>query len=126
MPAPRPSVYFAIRPWLYDALFAQPARQQLHSVAELSFADGDIESSAQLAQQIKGHDIVISGWGTPVFDAEVLAAAHSLRLIAHSAGTIKNLLPPPVFADGRRVTHAAAAMGIPVGGSDPAASSCWA
>ena len=114
MPAPRPSIFFAIRPWLYDALFTQPARQQLSSIAELSFQSGDLLSTRELARQIGGHDIVITGWDTPVFEAEVLAAAKSLRLIAHSAGTIKNLLPPPVFAEGRRVTHAAAAMAIPV------------
>ena len=69
---------------------------------------------AQLAQLISGRDIVITSWGTPRFSDRVLAAADRLQLIAHSAGTIKRLLPPAAFAEGRRVTHAAEAMAIPV------------
>ena len=72
-------------------------------------------SEAQLTRLIGGKDIVITGWGAPVFSrTRCWQPPTSLKLIAHSAGTIKRLLPPPVFADGRRVTHAAAAMAIPV------------
>lgn len=105
------SLLIAMRPALYQEIFAGAADKQLRNLAQLTFQSSreDLRSS-QLARQIGGHDIVITGWGTPVFDAEVLAAADRLRLIAHSAGTIKRMLPPAVFADGRRVTHAAAAM----------------
>ena len=114
MPA-KARILLALRPSLYAALFREAAQDRLNQLAELSWAGGEADISAsQLARRIGGHDIVITGWGTPTFDADVLAAADGLRLIAHSAGTIKLLLPPPVFADGRRVTHAAAAMAIPV------------
>ena len=104
-----------MRPALYQEIFAGSADEQLRKLAELAFQSSeDNLTSSELARQIGGHDIVITSWGTPVFDAEVLAAADRLRLIAHSAGTIKRKLPPPVFADGRRVTHAAAAMATAV------------
>ncbi|MEZ4656268.1 MAG: hypothetical protein R2911_01715 [Caldilineaceae bacterium] len=54
-------------------------------------------SAAELAQRIGGFDAVITGWGSPTFSAEVLDHANRLRLVAHSAGTIKKLLPPHVF-----------------------------
>ena len=44
-----------------------------------------------------------------------MAAAGRLKLIAHSAGTIKRMLPLPVFEHGTRVTHAASALAPPVG-----------
>ncbi len=108
-------ILIAMRPALYTELFAGAADAQLRDLGALSFQPGAGNlSSAGLARAIGGQDIVITGWGTPAFNADVLAAADRLRLIAHAAGTIKRLLPPAVFAQGRRVTHAAAAMAIPV------------
>lgn len=107
----RTSALIAIRPSLYETLFRGQADEQLREQAELTFQYGEDKlTSAELARQIGGHEIVVTGWGTPVFNAEVLAAADRLRLIAHSAGSIKRMLPPAAFADGRRVTHAAAVM----------------
>ena len=111
----KPSVLIAIRPSLYQEIFAGAPDACLRRLARLRFQRSEHKlSSSDLAGQIGGHEIVIAGWGTPVFTDEVLAAADGLRLIAHSAGTIKQLLPPAVFADGRRVTHAAAAMATAV------------
>jgi phosphoglycerate dehydrogenase-like enzyme len=67
-------------------------------------------SSSELAERISGFDVVVTGWGTPVFTDEVLKAADRMRLIAHTAGSIKRMLPPPVFARGIAVTHAASAI----------------
>jgi len=53
---------------------------------------------------------VITGWGTPPFTDQVLDAADRLRLVAHSAGSIRRMLPRPVFERGIRVTHAASAI----------------
>ncbi len=111
----KPSILIAIRPALYEDLFSHKADWQLRELGDLAFQDSAVNlTSEQLARQIGAHDIVITGWGTPVFNDEVLAAADRVRLIAHSAGTIKRLLPPAAFANGRRITHAAAAMAVPV------------
>ena len=37
-------------------------------------------------------DILITGWGCPAIDREVLAIAPRLKLIAHAAGTVKGFL----------------------------------
>ena len=109
-------ILVAIRPALYADLFGGDSDRRLRQVGELHFAAGDSNlTSADLANVIGGFDIVVTGWGAPKFTPEVLAAADKLRLIVHSAGTIKRLLPPPVFAAGRRVTHVAAALAPPVG-----------
>lgn len=111
----KPNILIAMRPALYDQLFAAAQQERLEALGDLTMQDSeDNLSEAQLTRLIAGKDIVITCWGTPTFSDVVLAAADRLKLIAHSAGTIKRLLPPPVFAAGRRVTHAAAAMAIPV------------
>ncbi|MBV7329552.1 hydroxyacid dehydrogenase [Chloroflexi bacterium TSY] len=48
--------------------------------------------------------------GITAFIDDVLSAANRLRLIAHSAGSIKRMLPPNVFKKGIAVTHAATAI----------------
>jgi phosphoglycerate dehydrogenase-like enzyme len=59
-------------------------------------------------------DILITGWGCPAIDGEVLAIAPRLKLIAHAAGTVKGFLSPEVFDRGITVTHAAEANAVPV------------
>ena len=111
----KPKILIALRPALYDLLFADEQKERLATMGDLSLPTGAGNlTEAQLVALIGGIDIVITSWGTPRFSDAVLAAADRLKLIAHSAGTIKLLLPPPVFAAGRRVTHVAYSMSIPV------------
>ena len=108
----QPNVLVSLPATLYGMLFTEDADAALRAAARLTFnADGRNWTSDELAARLPGFDAVITGWGTPVFADGVLASAGQLRLIAHSAGTIKSMLPPPVFARGIAVTHSAAAMG---------------
>ena len=43
----------------------------------------------ELGAAVRGMDICVTGWGTPVFDEAVLAQADRLRLIAHTGGSVK-------------------------------------
>jgi phosphoglycerate dehydrogenase-like enzyme len=108
---PQPNVLVTLTPSLFQQLFSPEAQSRLQAVAQLRFNEEDRNwSSAELAQHIGGYDAVITGWGTPTFTPEVMAAADRLRLIAHSAGSIKKMLPPHVFDSDVQVTHAAAAI----------------
>ncbi len=112
----KPKILIAIRESLYRDLFAAEEDRRLRQLGRLDFAVSDENlTSRQLADAVGDVDIVITGWGAPVFTDEVLAGADTLKLIAHSAGSIKRLLPPPVFKHGTRVTHVAAALAPPVG-----------
>ncbi len=101
----------AIPPQLYRQLFDNAADNALRELVEITFNTEERNwDSTELARRLVGHDLVITGWGTPIFTPEVVAAATELKLIAHSAGSVKTLLPPPVFAQGINVTHAAVAI----------------
>ena len=111
----KPNILIALRPALFDQLFAQAQQERLRALGDVTMqAQAGNLTEAQLVGLVGGQDIVITSWGTPAFSAAVLAAADRLKLIAHSAGSIKRLLPPTVFAAGRRVTHVAYSMSIPV------------
>lgn len=115
MSVDKPNILIAMRPSLFDQLFAEDQQTRLRKLGNVTMpAQAGNLSEAQLTEQIGGQEIVITGWGTPPFTAGLLAAADRLELIVHSAGSIKLMLPAAVFADGRRVTHVAYSMSIPV------------
>jgi phosphoglycerate dehydrogenase-like enzyme len=53
-------------------------------------------TSERLAQEIGGYDAVVTGWGSPPFTAAALQNADRLKIVAHSAGSIKALFPREV------------------------------
>jgi phosphoglycerate dehydrogenase-like enzyme len=50
----------------------------------------------QVAAQIKGFDALVTGWGVPPLTSKVFESADQLRIIAHSAGSVKGFLPQEV------------------------------
>lgn len=107
----RPRVLVVPPPVLYRELFTPAADAALRTFADVTFNTREERwTTSDLAAALPGIDAVITGWGTPSFSDEVLHDADRLRLIAHSAGSVKALLPPPVFERGIAVTSAASAL----------------
>ena len=63
---------------------------------------------------LKGAEVLLTGWGCPRLDTEVLIRAPGLRAVVHAAGTVKNHVTEAVFERGIQVTSAAAANAVPV------------
>lgn len=106
-----PKIFVNLPPHLYRELFAPDADATLRTLADVAFRDDDRGlTSRELAAVLPGYDAVITGWGTPPFTDEVLDAADRLRLIAHSAGSVKAMLPEAVFDRDMAITHAASAI----------------
>ena len=55
-------------------------------------------------------DVVVTGWRSPKFTDEVLAAAANLKLIVHSAGSIRFMLDDHSIGNGFEISTVAAAM----------------
>lgn len=49
-------------------------------------------TTRQLAEEIRGFDGLVTGWGTPNLDESVFENADKLKIIAHSAGSVKGFL----------------------------------
>jgi phosphoglycerate dehydrogenase-like enzyme len=95
---------FALTPAVMDRLTA--------------FADVDarllVSDFAKHSDVVARADFLLTGWGSPRVTDAVLEAAPRLRLIAHSAGTVKIHLSDAVWRRGIAVTSAAPANAVPV------------
>jgi len=100
---------------LLSAVFSKEARSRLDSVADV-ISDRVLTefSSARSQQVLKDVDALITGWGCPVITESVLELAPRLRLIAHSAGTVRAHVERSCWDRGITVTTAAQANAIPV------------
>lgn len=106
---PKPEVFIAITKTLRKTLFSPASEERLAELFAVRGGDRDDRlSSEDLAQRIGGCTAVITGWGTPEITPGVLSAASDLRIIAHSAGSVRRLIPKAALEQGIVVTHAAA------------------
>lgn len=103
----------ALDPQLASNVFPDDVRQRLSRLVEI---DGLAARSAvdDHGSGLAKVEILLTGWGCPRLDANVLDQAPRLRAVFHAGGTVKQHLDPAVFARGITVSSAAAANAVPV------------
>jgi phosphoglycerate dehydrogenase-like enzyme len=107
----KPKILVAFRPSLYQLLYPRETDAALRAFGEVTYHDSEAKlSPEQLAARVPGYQALLTSWGTPRLTEEVLDAADQLQIVAHTAGSIKGMLPRPVFERGIVVTHAASAI----------------
>ena len=60
----------------------------------------------ELKEAVKGCDAVISGWGSIIYDKEVLDCVPNLKIIAHTAGTVASIVNEETYEKGVTVIGA--------------------
>ena len=111
----RPAIAFAMQPTRTQHVLPEALIRRLNTIGRVLDASpmqrfDDDRASKLLAET----EILITGWGSPTIDAAALALAPHLKLVAHSAGTVKGLLGDSLFDRGIFVSHAAQANALPV------------
>jgi phosphoglycerate dehydrogenase-like enzyme len=76
-------------------------------------AEGKV-TPEQAMELLKDADGCMTGWGSPCLSAEVLARAPKLRIMAHSAGSVKPFVSDALWARGIVVTSSAAQIAVDV------------
>jgi len=93
------------------ALYPPGHLAALQSLVQPTFNESGRELTEQeLVEMIPGREIAITSWKSPRFSEAVVARADRLRLILHSAGTVRPFVSRAVFERGITVTNANAAM----------------
>jgi len=111
----RPTVVLATLPAFAEQLFTPAHWQRLEAVCEVPDRSPltTFEEPRAVALLPRA-DILLTSWGCPPVDAQVLARAPRLRAIVHAAGTVKLHLGAACWERGLLVTAAAAANAVPV------------
>jgi phosphoglycerate dehydrogenase-like enzyme len=84
------------------------AEAALGTLADIRSPNGSGLIADELSELVAGATACVTGWGTPPIPESVLAESPQLGLIAHTAGSIRKLVPLAAVERGLRVSHAAA------------------
>lgn len=114
--ATRPHILVLPPPSLYRKLFSAESDARLRELGTITYNGDERDlTAADLAERIGPADIAITGWRCPQFTEDVFSHATRLKLVAHSAGSIKFMFENADEALSRvTITTAAAAMGASV------------
>ncbi|MCX5078520.1 hydroxyacid dehydrogenase [Streptomyces sp. NBC_00424] len=111
-PTTRPRALFAMGRRHRDALFAPAEIQRLTAYVDI---DPDHVAEELTEEPALEHaEILITSWGCPVLDEEVLTRAPALKAIVHAAGSVKHHVTQACWDRGLLVSSAAAANAVPV------------
>jgi phosphoglycerate dehydrogenase-like enzyme len=104
-----PRVALLLNRGMAEAVLGAENLAILRAVAETSGTEGLPEEleAKRATELLEGADACMTCWGTPGLTAEMLAAAPTLRLVGHAAGSVKSLIPDAAWKRGVRVTSAA-------------------
>ena len=97
---------FVLTKTLAKELFSQETVDFLASFADFNALSKlpDRITPEYMLETLADADVAVTCWRTPAFTDEMLERLPKLRLVAHAAGSIKNLVPKSFWQNGRRIT----------------------
>src|SRR5688500_3761879 len=109
----KPVVAMALGRSVHEMMFAPQDLARLRAAATV-FGPAESGALEHVAPLLKDATVAITGWGSAPFDDALLARCPNLRLVAHSAGSVKAIVTEALYDRGVKVTTAAAANAPPV------------
>ncbi|SDP36650.1 Phosphoglycerate dehydrogenase [Streptomyces sp. cf386] len=116
MPSPLPPrAVFAMDPVHLPLLFPAPLMTRLRQTSELdpALVVRDFTDPAA-AEVLARTEVLITGWGCPRLDADVLTVAPKLRAVLHAAGSVRSLIGDALWKAGVAVSSAVTGNALPV------------
>lgn len=115
-----PCVHAAMSAESFAALFDDARLSRLAGLADIgspllldSAADPTLEDPS-IQDALAETEVLITSWGAPRLDADLLARLPRLRAVLHAAGSIRGIVTPEFWARGIPITSAADANAAPV------------
>ncbi|MGX9885509.1 hydroxyacid dehydrogenase [Streptomyces sp. NPDC002276] len=110
-----PAALLAFAPPFLPGLFPPPTLRRLQ---ELVRVDADLAvmdfHDPAMADPLADTEFLITGWGCPPIDEDVLHKAPKLRAVLHTAGSVRGIVTDACWARGLAVSSAASANALPV------------
>ncbi len=84
-----------------DTFLTPRVLEKLNSMGDVTFNPYDRHYTRdELKEAIHGIDLVLCGWGSTRYDAEILDAADSLKVICYCAGSVAGIASPEIYERG--------------------------
>lgn len=89
---------------VFDTFFNEDRIQELEALGNVEWNESTKQfTEEELRSRLRDKDICVTGWGSPIFTEAVLAGANRLKLIAHTAGSVKPYVTDAVYEQNIRV-----------------------
>ncbi|TCC25068.1 hydroxyacid dehydrogenase [Kribbella speibonae] len=95
----------------FEVVWAEPR----HTVGAGSLAKPPALDPTAVAELAAGADVLLTSWGTPHLGKELWADGNGPKVVAHAAGTVKNLIDPVILDQGVGVFSAGPRIAWSVG-----------
>ncbi|MFI1422177.1 hydroxyacid dehydrogenase [Streptomyces sp. NPDC020731] len=114
-PGPRPRAALAMSPDAASAVLDTESLAALAALCDLVPLPVLDDLTAPRARTVLADvDLLVTGWGCPPLDADVLRTAPRLRALVHTAGSVRGHVTDACWERGIEVSSAAAANAVPV------------
>lgn len=95
-----------------DSVFDETYYSRLRQWGELHIYDRpDFSDRDYVLSFVSGAEVLITSWGTPALDQEILDLCPNLKLVLHAAGTVKPVISDAFLARNIPITNSAVAIG---------------
>jgi len=98
----------------YETIYGPDERAALAALLDTSATPQTAASVQQDPSMLADVDVLLSGWGCPVLDTELLAAAPLLKGVFYGAGSIRGIVTPEFWERNIPITSSYAANAVPV------------
>ncbi len=111
--AKSPTAALVMHPVVREELVRDDHLQRLERAVRL-ISTTPFRDPQEIGDDMAHTEVLITSWGCPRIDAEIIDRLPRLKLIAHIAGSVKGFLDDSVWRRGILVTNAVAANAVPV------------
>jgi len=102
-----------MHPVVMDELFRPDHLEAINRVSTL-VSETPFRDMQSIAPYLANIEVLITSWGCPRVDDELINQAPKLKLVAHLAGSVKGFIEDAVWRRGILVVNAVAANAVPV------------
>ena len=81
-----------------NTFFTPLSKKYIESLGNVTYNPNERNyTKEELKEALKGIDVVFCGWGSALYDEEILEAADSLKIIAYTAGSLAGVVGEDVY-----------------------------
>ncbi len=105
---------YILNPDAYAKIYGPDERADIAALAKIIAPPQTADSIRANLSLLAEVEVILSGWGCPLLDEELLAAAPNLRAVFYGAGTIRYCVTDAFWARGIPITSSYVGNAVPV------------